>query len=215
MSALPTIAVRPAVLADAPVMARLHAEGITEGFLPSLGPRFLTRLYSRILRTEHAFAYVAGDYGAVVGFVAGALDIGDLYRTFLVRDGLLAGLSSAPRMLRSLPRVIETLRYPGRPDLPDLPEAEILAVAVDAARHGRGHGRALVEAAVREFDRRGVTAIKVVAGADNDVAAALYRGCGFTEEHELRVHAGVPSIAYVHPAAGRANVGVGDAGSTR
>ncbi len=196
----PSIAIRPATPADAPVMARLHSEGIAEGFLPSLGPKFLTRLYGRILRTEHAFAYVAGDRDAVVGFVAGALDISDLYRTFLVRDGVIAGLSSAPRIARSLPRVIETLRYPARSDLPRLPDAEILAVAVDAAHHGQGHGRALVEMAVREFERRGVRSIKVVAGADNAIAAALYRSCGFVEEHELRVHAEVASVAYVRAA---------------
>ncbi len=195
-----TVAVRPATAADAPTMARLHADGISEGFLPSLGPAFLTRLYRRILRTPHAFAFVAGDADAVVGFVAGANDIAALYRSFLIRDGVPAAMSAAPRIVRSLPRVIETLRYPSRPDLPGLPDAEILAVAVARQFHGQGHGRALVDTAVREFERRGVSAIKVVAAADNPAAQALYRSAGFVDEHELRVHAEVASIAYVRPA---------------
>ena len=46
--------VRPGPRRDASAVASLHARLIAEGFLSSLGPRFLTRLYRRITRARRA-----------------------------------------------------------------------------------------------------------------------------------------------------------------
>lgn len=182
--------------ADAPRLAELHAARISDGFLPRLGPAFLTRLYRRIVRSPGAFAYVvAADDAPADGFAAAAVDTGRLYREFVRHDGVAAGLAAAPRLLRSWRRVLETLRYPSAGD--DLPAAEILAVAVDAAASGRGIGRTLVEAATAELARRGVDAAKVVTGADNEAARRLYAACGFTERARIEVHEGAPSEVLV------------------
>lgn len=177
--------------------AALHAERITEGFLPTLGPAFLARLYRRIVRDPGSFIVVAVDRDRVVGMCACTEDLGALYRAFVLRDGVIAGLRSAPRILRSLRRVIETVRYPGTEDTHDLPAAEVLAVAVDAARSGEGIGRLVVGAALAEFDRRGTARVKVVAGGDNEAALGLYRAVGFVDAARLEVHAGTESVVLV------------------
>jgi ribosomal protein S18 acetylase RimI-like enzyme len=191
------IAIRPADRGDAARLAELHVAGIAEGFLATLGSRFLTALYRRITDTADSFAFVAvGAHGDIIGFCAGTLDISGLYREFLRRDGVPAAIRSLGPILRSLPRVIETLRYPARVDV-DLPRAEILSVVVADGARGSGIGRRVVDAAVTEFASRGVTRVKVVAGADNVAAGALYRAAGFVDEHPMAVHAGAASIAYV------------------
>jgi ribosomal protein S18 acetylase RimI-like enzyme len=195
-----TLDVRMARDTEAAPAAGLHAQRITEGFLPTLGAPFLARLYRRIVRDPGSFLVVAVEDGSVVGMCACTEDLGALYRAFVVRDGVVAGLRSAPRILRSLPRVIETLRYPGAEDAADLPEAEVLAVAVDASCSGRGIGRAVVEAALAEFDRRRTPAVKVVAGGDNDAALGLYRATGFSDAARLEVHAGTESVVLVRSA---------------
>jgi ribosomal protein S18 acetylase RimI-like enzyme len=177
--------------------AALHAERITEGFLPTLGPAFLARLYRRIVRDPGSFIVVAVDRDRVVGMCACTEDLGALYRAFVLRDGVIAGLRSAPRILRSLHRVIETVRYPGTEDTHDLPAAEVLAVAVDAARSGEGIGRLVVGAALAEFDRRGTARVKVVASGDNEAALGLYRAVGFVDAARLEVHAGTESVVLV------------------
>jgi ribosomal protein S18 acetylase RimI-like enzyme len=177
--------------------AALHAERITEGFLPTLGPAFLARLYRRIVRDPGSFIVVAVDRDRVVGMCACTEDLGALYRAFVLRDGVIAGLRSAPRILRSLRRVIETVRYPGTEDTHDLPAAEVLAVAVDAARSGEGIGRLVVGAALAEFDRRGTARVKVVASGDNEAALGLYRAVGFVDAARLEVHAGTESVVLV------------------
>jgi len=190
-----TVDIRRATPDDARHVGALHGARISEGFLPTLGPQFLARLYQRVARSRHAFALVAERDGAVVGFAAAATDLGALYREFLLRDGVRAGVAAAPRLLRSWRKVWETLRYPSAST--ELPDAEILAVAVAPGAAGQGIGRALVGAVLTELRARDIDAVKVVAGADNETALRLYRGCGFSSVAHLAVHDGVASEVLV------------------
>jgi ribosomal protein S18 acetylase RimI-like enzyme len=189
--------VRPAVTADLPHVASLHADLIREGFLSSLGAPFLQRLYRRVVRSADGFVLVAATDpdAAVTGFVAGVGSVGGLYRSFLLRDGVVAGIRAAPTLVRAVPRVVETLRYPAATG--DLPDAEILAVAVAERAGGRGVGRTLVRAATTAFVRRGVTTAKVVTTADNAPALAMYRAAGFAPVAGVEVHAGRASEVLV------------------
>jgi ribosomal protein S18 acetylase RimI-like enzyme len=189
------VVIRPATRADARAIASLHATRIAEGYLTSLGPRFLTRLYERVVAAPDAFAYVALRDGRVVGFVAVALDLGAFARRFLLRDGLPAGASAAPRLLRSIPRVLETLRYPAATGT--LPDAEVLAVAVAGDASRAGLGRALVAHALGDLAARRVPDVKVVTGADNAAAVSMYEACGFQVAERREVHRGVASLVLV------------------
>jgi ribosomal protein S18 acetylase RimI-like enzyme len=186
---------------DARRVAELHADRISEGFLSTLGPTFLRRLYRRAVRSPDAFVLVAiddaPDGAPVVGFVAGAHDLQRFYRSFLVRDGLVVAAVAAPRLIRSFRRVLETLRYPASSD--ELPRAEVLAVAVDRGCTGRGIGHRLVGAATNEFRAHGVPAVKVVAGSANQPALRLYEGCGFARRRTIAVHGDAPSEVLVWP----------------
>jgi ribosomal protein S18 acetylase RimI-like enzyme len=183
--------------ADTRRIAELHAGRIDEGYLATLGPAFLRLLYRRAIRSPHAFVLVAVDGERIVGFVAGATDLKRFYRSFLLREGILAAVASAPRLIVSFPRAVETLRYPGTTN--ELPGAEILAVAVDGACTRRGLGRRLVQAATQEFHERGVPAAKVVAGATNAPALHLYEGCGFVRRDTISVHGDARSEVLVWP----------------
>lgn len=181
-------AARPA---DAVALADLHRRRITEGFLPRLGPGFLRRLYRRMIRSADCVVLTARHEGRIVGFAAGATDLGALYRRFLLRDGPVAAMAAAPRLVRHLPQVLETLRY--EPAGGGTEAAEVLSVAVAAEAAGRGLGRALVSRLVAELAARGATEVRVVTGASNAAALALYRASGFRPHRRLEVHAGTVS----------------------
>jgi ribosomal protein S18 acetylase RimI-like enzyme len=185
------VSVRPATDGDAALVAVLHASEIREGFLSSLGVRFLTRLYRRIVRSANSFLFVHDAGGRVLGFAAGTEDTASLYRSFLLTDGLAAGLTAAPQLARCWRQVLETLRYPSVAN--GLPSSELLAVAVDPSVRGRGVGRALVETAVTEFGSRGVPDARVVVAARNEAAIGLYRSCGFHSVGQIHVHHGTVS----------------------
>lgn len=182
---------------DIHAVADLHATLIAEGFLPTLGPRFLARLYRRMVRSPQSFVFVAETYGQVSGFAAATENVSALYRSFLLRDGVVSGLRAAPRLVMSWRRVLETLRYPTGGD--GLPRAEVLAVAVSPAVQGQGVGRALVETVMVELGRRGVGSARVVAAAGNGPALGLYRACGFEPARRLQVHQGTTSEVLTWP----------------
>jgi ribosomal protein S18 acetylase RimI-like enzyme len=189
------VATRAAAPSDAPRLAQLHVERISEGFLAQLGPSFLTRLYRRMIRSPQAFVVVAEDAGVVVAFCSAAQDVKRFYREFLLHDGVVAGLSAAPRILRTLPRVMETLRYPATTG--DLPAAEILSVVTDERAAGRGLGSAVLQQALAELRTRGCPAAKVVVGSNNAAALRMYRRGGFDHRARISVHDDVSSEVLV------------------
>ena len=194
--------VRFATVADVDAVAALHADRIAEGFLVTLGPAFLRRLYRRIVRSPRGFVLVADGPAdgtrRVVGFVAVADDTAALYREFVLHDGVRAGLAAAPGIVRAPRSVFETLRY-GLRGSGEATGAEILATAVAADRAGQGIGTTLVQAAVAELRRRGAHTAHVVTAAGNRAAARAYERGGFRASGQREVHRGVAQQLLVWP----------------
>lgn len=192
------LTVRACRAEDVPAVAALHASQITEGFLPTLGRRFLRRLYRRICRDDGSFTLVAEDDTGIVGFVAGSVSTGALFRRFAVRDGLGAALSSPLRVLRSWRRVLETFRHGRQHPATERAQGELLAIAVRPDARRRGVAAGLVEALLAETARRGVPAVEVIVGEANEAAIALYRAHGFVAVRRFELHAGTTSLAMRH-----------------
>jgi ribosomal protein S18 acetylase RimI-like enzyme len=193
-----SVTIRTAVESDAPAVARLHAEQISEGFLSFLGRRFLVRLYRRIVRHPDSFLLVAESRGQAEGFIAGSTDVRGLYRQFVVRDGIPAACAAAPRLIVRWRQVVETLGH-GTSDGIAAGDgsglgAELLSVAVAPDRQGRGLGRRLVASFLRELEGRSCPSAHVVVGAGNVGAIALYERCGFVIAERFELHAGTPSL---------------------
>lgn len=190
--------VRLAQPSDGVVAAALHVSEIDVGFLASLGPRFLARLYRRIARHEGSFVLVAEEGGEVIGFAAGSQNVAALYRSFLIRDGVYAAALAAPQLARAWRRSLETFTYPGAVTA-QLPKAELLSVAVAPSSLGRGIGRALVTEVTAELRRRGSDGVRVVVAANNQAARALYQVCGFKPVARFEMHAGSTSEVLTCP----------------
>lgn len=194
------VALRPAGDGDVAAVAALHARMIAEGFLSSLGERFLRRLYRRILRSGGSVLLVADAAGSVTGFVAGSSDVSGLFAEFARRDALAAVASSPWRVLRSWRRVLETRRLGGQSARADSGDAELLAIAVDPAWRGRGVGGLLVSGLLAALGDGGVRSVDVVVGSDNDAALSMYTRAGFAPVRRLEIHAGVASLLLRHDA---------------
>ncbi|MFF8729407.1 GNAT family N-acetyltransferase [Streptomyces sp. NPDC015171] len=65
------------------------------------------------------------------------------------------------------------------------PHADLEKLAVDAAAHGRGVGRALTAALIADARVAGVEVLTLDARGDNTAALHLYRSLGFTEYGRL------------------------------
>ncbi|MEU5430441.1 N-acetyltransferase [Streptomyces olivoreticuli] len=65
------------------------------------------------------------------------------------------------------------------------PHADLEKIAVDAAAHGRGVGRALTAALIADARRAGIEVLTLDARGDNSNALHLYRSLGFSEYGRL------------------------------
>jgi glycosyltransferase involved in cell wall biosynthesis/peptidoglycan/xylan/chitin deacetylase (PgdA/CDA1 family)/ribosomal protein S18 acetylase RimI-like enzyme len=197
------VIVRRARSDDAPAMARLHAEGMPDAFLPSLGLAFLTRLYRALASDPQGVALVADGAGEVVGFATGVVSVNGFYRRFARHHGAAAALAAAPHLVRPtvLRRLLETVRYPSSSaaELGPLPDAELLSIAVNPANRTGGTGRALADGILLGLGERGAGEIKVVVGAANDGANRFYAKVGFRPAGHLSVHQGTPSNVWIRP----------------
>jgi glycosyltransferase involved in cell wall biosynthesis/ribosomal protein S18 acetylase RimI-like enzyme len=194
------VVIRPATAADAGAMARLHADGMPEAFLPTLGPRFLARLYRALAADPDAVALVAEGVDGVVGFAAGVPSVGGFYRRFARGHGPAAALAAAPRLVRPgvARRLLETVRYPAQENgHGPMPDAELLSIAVAPGWRAGGTGRALADGVLEGLAGRGVDDIKVVVGAANQGANRFYAKVGFREAGQLTVHQGTPSNVWI------------------
>ncbi|NIA07970.1 MAG: GNAT family N-acetyltransferase [Actinobacteria bacterium] len=178
-------------------VALLHKENISSGFISSLGPTFIKQLYRGIAGCESAFCLVALEEDRVLGFIAGAESVGKLYKSVLLKRGLLmsACLVRFVFSLRTISKIFQTLLYPSRTSQ-EYPPAEILSVAVapDARRMGVGHK--LMHAALDEFKRRGIGEVKVAVAAANKPANQYYLKEGFQKAGAYDSH-GVQTNIYV------------------
>jgi glycosyltransferase involved in cell wall biosynthesis/ribosomal protein S18 acetylase RimI-like enzyme len=196
------VVIRPARATDAGAMARLHAAGMPGAFLPTLGQRFLARLYQALAADPQAVALVAEGPDGVVGFAAGVVSVGGFYRRFAGRHGPAAAVAAAPRLVRPavLSGLLETVRYPARaatPEVVRLPDAELLAIAVDPSARAGGTGRALADGVLDGLGARGAGQVKVVVGAANGGANRFYERVGFQPAGQLSVHQGTPSNVWI------------------
>jgi ribosomal protein S18 acetylase RimI-like enzyme len=181
---------------DATALARLHQE-IPYAFMGRLGPGFLRRFYGALLSDRNAVVLVAENGGGPVGFVSAVPSSKAFNRRFYLRHGIGAIASAAPRLLRPaiLRGALETLRYTAGGD--DLPDAELISIAVAPEWRARGVGKSLTEHVVRALAGRGVREMKVMVRAENDPANRFYASRGFREANTIQVHGGKPSRVWV------------------
>jgi glycosyltransferase involved in cell wall biosynthesis/ribosomal protein S18 acetylase RimI-like enzyme len=196
IEAAPRLEIRPAKPSDARALAELHASEIGTGFLPTLGPGFMTILYKALIGWKGAVALVVDDGGGPVAFTVGVEDVGAFYRYFYKVHGWRAALAALPRLVRPshLRRAWETFRY-GQ-DQVEVP-AELLSMVVARRARGRGLSVMLGARLLDDLTQRGVHAVKVTVGSENETALGAYRKMGFRNTERIQVHAGESSEVLV------------------
>ena len=105
------VQIRNIIAQDVVQVALLHVEGISSGFISSLGPVFVRQLYRGIASAPGAFCLVASEQGRVLGFIAGAESVGKLYRSVILHRGvfMFACLFRFVLSLRTLRKIFQTL----------------------------------------------------------------------------------------------------------
>ncbi|PKQ12744.1 MAG: GNAT family N-acetyltransferase [Alphaproteobacteria bacterium HGW-Alphaproteobacteria-1] len=180
-------------------VAELHASGISQGFLSSLGPRFLNVLYRAIDLCDTAVLIVEKDGPRVTGFVTGGCGMGPVYRQML-RDWPSLGLSLAPVLVqpRKIKGILEILRRrDASGDAGILPRHELFSIAVAPAFRGSGTAERLYRALNDHFRAIRVPAYRIVVGESLLPAHRFYTRMGAKPVETVRIHGASTSTIYV------------------
>lgn len=180
-------------------VAELHASCIDQGFLSSLGPRFLTVLYRAIDRSDAAVLFVETYGTGVIGFVSGGRGMGPIYRQML-RDwpALIRALVPVIVQPRKILGILEILRRGGgRGRDTDLPDWELFSITVAPSARGSGTAERLYHTLCANFRDQGVAAFRIVVGDSLEPAKRFYARVGATAIDTVRMHGDAPSTIYV------------------
>ena len=171
---------------------------INRGFLATLGPAFIALMYQAIDEDERSVLIVAERGGRIVGFVAGAMGMGAIYRRMLRHwpQLFLALLPSAVRP-RRLWRILEILRYSRCSGATQLPRAELLSIAVDPGYRDQKIAESLFRQLCAFFKAMEMSEFKIIVGAALAPAHKFYLRMGATPTSEVQVHQGTSSTVYV------------------
>lgn len=183
-------------------VARLHMDGINQGFLPQLGLGFMTLLYDAIDHCPSSVLLTENDRGQVIGFVSGAASMKPIYRQLLRKPfRLFAVLLPSLVRLRRLKRIYEILRYSrqGHNDSDvALPAFELLSIVVAPAARGTGCAERLYQGLAEYCERESLDGFKIVVGDALAPAHRFYQRMEATPAGRIEVHAGEGSVIYVH-----------------
>lgn len=182
-------------------VARMHVAEVPGGFLSTLGEPVLRLLYRHVAGSRHGVLLLAQcvETGRVLGYVCGATDTSALFASFVRRRWASAVPLLLPRLIRPARarRMLETLAYPGSADA-GLPRAEIMNFVVLPSMRGRGVASVLFEHLMGWFAARGVPAVKIVTGEDQERAHGFYEKSGAALRGRTSVHKGQQSRIYTY-----------------
>jgi len=179
-------------------VAQLHIANINQGFLSTLGVGFVSLLYQAIDEGVDSVLLTIEREGRVVGFVAGGMGMGPVYRRMFRHAPRLA-LALLPSLLlpRRIWRMIEILRYSRDNDQSSSwPRAELLSIALDPACRGQHLAEILYQRLTEFFESRGIAEFKIVVGAALGPAHKFYLRMGAEAIAQTEVHQGESSIVY-------------------
>lgn len=176
---------------------------IGQGFLSSLGAKFVELLFEHVVSSKWGVVVLAIDEAnkGVVGYVLGTIETRKLYWDFALRKLPKALFFFIPKMFsfKRIIRAFETISYPhkNKDQTPHLPSAELLDLAVEAPYHGKGIAQGLFKAFLTEFQKRGVKHFRIPTGRTLKRAHRFYEKMGATKACEFELHRGEVTVVYV------------------
>ena len=179
-------------------VAKLHIANINQGFLSTLGVGFVSLLYQAIDEGADSVLLTTERDGNVVGFVAGGMGMGPVYRRmFRHAPRLMLALLPSLFLPRRIWRMFEILRYSRDNDQSSSwPRAELLSIALDPACRGQHLAEALYQRLTEFFESRGIAEFKIVVGAALGPAHRFYQRMGAEPVAQIEVHQGERSTIY-------------------
>jgi len=184
---------------DSVQIARIHKQEINQGFLSQLGVKFLSKLYEATIMSKNSFVVVARENNQIIGFISGCTNVKNFYKYFLKKYTLWAIIILLPKLLKfaTIKKIFETLKY-SRKKEENLPETELLVIAIKKEFHGQGIAIKMFNFFVNEMKNKKIKQFKVIVGKNLSRAIGFYEKMGFKFHSNTQIHQGPLSKIYIY-----------------
>ncbi|MEP3225148.1 MAG: GNAT family N-acetyltransferase [Parasphingorhabdus sp.] len=179
--------------------AELHVSGLNQGFLSSLGPGIMQLIFLHGAQSKFGSFIVCKRNDTVIGFLLGTLDTGQFYKNFVLKKGIKAGWILLPKIFNfsRLKKIFETLFYPSKNELRDLPRSELMDIVISDQAQGKGIGTALLNKFSDILHDANIAEFKVTTGEQLTEAAKFYKKHGGDFRGTIELHEGAKIHVYV------------------
>lgn len=179
----------------------IHRHEIGQGFLTSLGDKPLELIFSHLTKSRFGILITAEDHehGTLCGFICGTTNTRSLYQDFLAKHMFPTLFYVMPKLLtfQTLKKVLETLTYPSRQST-NLPDPELLDLAVSREYWGSGVSQKLFGAFVSSMRARNVKRFRIGTGINLKQAQRFYEKQGARLVSSFQIHEGETSLYYIY-----------------
>ena len=190
---------------DISQIVAIHRKEIGQGFLSSLGDKALQLIFSLAAESKSGVLLAAKDaeQGQACGFVLGTVDTRAFYRDFLFTKSLSAVISLAPKLFsfEKLRKVFETLLYPSKSEIQEMPKAELMDIAVLRNYQGTGLAQLLFYKFSEVLRESGVETFRITTGESLVRAQRFYERLGAKEVASIQIHQGQETLVYIYETA--------------
>ncbi len=164
-------------------VARIHQESLADDYLPSLGKKFLEKVfYTGSLKSNNGTTLLIIEDGQVAGFVTIATDSSRFIRQIFFKNFFLGFILSVRRILSSIKTFQETIQLIitifKQDEKTEKGKAELVFIAVDKTFRGKKIGKKLVRAASEHFSHFGIKKYTTKVLANNNIANNMYEKMG-------------------------------------
>jgi ribosomal protein S18 acetylase RimI-like enzyme len=184
-------------ISDAKTVAKLHKQNITDGFLSSLGDDILERIYASILDQKQNFGFIALEDDKPAGFILLTENCNILYDKFIQNNRWLGVIIISRKIFSPLAikKITDHLFYPKKRN--QLPEAELLSIAVDKKFRRRKIADKLAAKAIEGLKSRKIKTFITIVGGKLVASNGFMKAIGGQKFTEIEVHRGGRSNVYI------------------
>lgn len=181
----------------------IHRKEISQSFLSSLGEKVLKPIFWLAAEGNSGALIVAKDsmlQTQVCGFVLGTVNTRLFYKDFLLKGPLAAFFFIAPKLFSpgNLRKGFETLLYPTKKEMKDMPKAELLDIAVSKNYQGSGLSQLLFQQFSNRLSEMGVKEFRITTGQSLLQAQRFYESLGAKRIGSIEIHRGQKTVVFVY-----------------
>lgn len=171
-------------------VAALHIASIRSGFLPTLGPTFLSLMYQCLDEGDATILHTKYKDDQLVGFVTGSLGISGLYRPMLSHPlALIYALLPVIFNIKKIRKIFAILNHASGSERAGYPQAELLTICVNSSYRRQGVAEKLYANLLHYFKEKSVNEFVIIVGQALD-ANEFYIRQGADVVGQLQIHVG-------------------------